>query len=269
MALSLGLFPGPVRAQSDTDRAAASQMADEGVEAYQKGEWARALRLFQRSYAIVPAPSFLLYQARCQERLGQLDEADAIYQRAIENGDGDKSATAQQAANEARGEQRSLRQRRDALRARPVTSAPATTAAPAGTSGASGMRTASWAALGVGATGLVVGLVSGAVMLSKKSTLDDECVSNRCGPSQEGDLSGFRSARTVSWVGWSVGLAGAATGLTLWLLDRKPSDSGPKTSARVVVGPTFSGVQGSFLGERAVRGPRPPALAHELTPSPA
>ncbi|RYE93172.1 MAG: hypothetical protein EOO75_04975 [Myxococcales bacterium] len=265
LAVSVALTPTPARAQTDTERAAASQMADEGAEAYQKGEWARALRQFQRAYAIVPAPSFLLYQARCHDRLGQLDEADNIYQRTIENGDGDKSATAQQAANEARGEQRSLRQRRDALRARAA--APATTA-PASSSdsgGPSGLRTASWAAFGVGATGLLVGLVSGGVMLSKKSTLDDECVANRCGPAQEGDLSGFRSARTVSWVGWSVGLAGAATGLTLWLIDRKPSD-GPKTTARLVVGPSFSGVQGAFLRDAGVPGAANP---RSFRPSPA
>jgi hypothetical protein len=79
-----------------------------------------------------------------------------------------------------------------------------------------------WIAFGIGGAGVATGIAAGLVMLDKQSSLDDACTP-QCPESSQDDLDGFRTARTVSFVGYGVGLVGVGLG-TVLLLTRLSSD---------------------------------------------
>ena len=99
-----------------------------------------------------------------------------------------------------------------------------------------------WIALGVGGAGLVTGVAAGLVMLDKRSSLDEVCTPT-CPESSQDDLDGFRTARTVSFIGYGIGIVGVGLGATLLL-----TQSSKKNEAHVA--PSFGlghvGVQGRF-----------------------
>lgn len=104
-------------------------------------------------------------------------------------------------------------------------------------------RTAGWAALGVGGASLIAGAVAGGLMLGKKSDLDDGCPGGGCPPERHDDLDTFRTFRTVSNVGYGVGLIGVGAGVVLLLT----APSSPRAaSLRPWIGFGAAGVAGAF-----------------------
>jgi hypothetical protein len=59
----------------------ARDLALEGRTAYIAGDYGRALELFRRAYALLPAPTILEYEGRSLESMGQLVEAADAYER--------------------------------------------------------------------------------------------------------------------------------------------------------------------------------------------
>jgi hypothetical protein len=110
-------------------------------------------------------------------------------------------------------------------------------------------QTPMYVAFGVSAAGLAVGLVSGALFLSKRSDLSGVCTSaGKCQSTQTDTLNAYHTFGTISTIGYGVGVAGAGVGLTLWLLNR---DKGkPAPAQGVVVHPYVGfgsvGAVGSF-----------------------
>jgi hypothetical protein len=103
-------------------------------------------------------------------------------------------------------------------------------------------RTWGYVTLGVGAAGLATGAVAGVIMLNKKSDLDDVCTPS-CPPSSQGDLDSFRRARTISFVGYGVGLVGVGLGTVLLLT--APSST-PTSNVQARIGPGSLTVAGRF-----------------------
>jgi hypothetical protein len=102
---------------------------------------------------------------------------------------------------------------------------------------------ATWAALGVGAAGLVVGTIAGILELSKASTVKGECNGNACPETARGDLNGANTLANVSNVALGVGVAGAAVGAVLYFT----APRGPvQPSVGVLHGGGSVGVGGSF-----------------------
>jgi len=100
-------------------------------------------------------------------------------------------------------------------------------------------RTPAYVAFGVGGVGLVVGGVTGALWLSKYSTLKEHCPDHdNCGPEYQDTVNAYDTLGIVSGAGFAVGVAGIATGVTLWLLD----DSGTSQPARGLVVRPYVGV---------------------------
>lgn len=99
-----------------------------------------------------------------------------------------------------------------------------------------------WIALGVGGAGLATGAIAGLVMLDKQSTLDDVCTPT-CPESSQDDLDGFRTARTVSFIGYGVGIVGVGVGAAL-LLTR--SSSTDKAHLAPTLGLGHVGLRGRF-----------------------
>ena len=120
-----------------------------------------------------------------------------------------------------------------------VTQAPNVYIAPA-----SKDTTLAWITGGVGAAGLVVGIVTGALVLGKKSESDQEC---RLGCTQRGvDL--MNSAYTFAWVSdvaLGVGLLGIGTSVILFVT-AKPSASPRGAMLLPAIGPGMAGVVGRF-----------------------
>jgi len=69
----------PAFGQSPEERAGARAAADQGFDAFGRGEWAVALDLFERAESLVHSPVHVLFQARCQAKLNRLIEAQEAY----------------------------------------------------------------------------------------------------------------------------------------------------------------------------------------------
>jgi hypothetical protein len=109
---------------------------------------------------------------------------------------------------------------------------------------ARGKKTLAYAAIGVGAIGLGVGVVGGLAAASKHGSLVRDCDGNDCPLTEQSELGAFRALRTVSTIGYLVGFAGLVGGVVLWVV--APPDRPGTGSASVWVGPTSAGVSGRF-----------------------
>jgi hypothetical protein len=76
-----GSGPEPSSDGSVSNLDLARSIAVTGREAFNAGDYETAVTLFRRAYALYPAPTVVLYEARSLEKLGQLLEADEAYAR--------------------------------------------------------------------------------------------------------------------------------------------------------------------------------------------
>jgi len=300
------LIPAAAEAQEHVDDAtknAARDLAQRAAQAYESGDHRTAQDLFRRAYALVPAPTLSVREARALEKMGLLVEAaeayvrtsrtrlDAsapdVFKQAVPDSpaevtmDGRKlrpelvgvespanpglhqlTATTSSGAGAsaevtlAEGESKSVLLRLEAGKAASITPvAPAsprtgttaqTTPAP-GSGGSPGktQRTLAYVSLGVGAVGLGAGVITGLMASSRHSSAEEKCPDGRCIAGSDGadDLDAFRSLRTVSTIGYVVGLVGAGAGITL-LLTSPASREAAWVSPYVA--PSSAGVTGAF-----------------------
>jgi hypothetical protein len=119
------------------------------------------------------------------------------------------------------------------------------------------MRKVGWGAIGVAGAGVVVGGIAGAVAFAKEQSLLKTCPNYLCQSSADLARAGsYDAARAASTVGFVVGGAALAAGVTLLLVSPKVEyiDANghvvpaPKDSARIgpFVGPGGGGLQGAF-----------------------
>src|SRR5215813_12390574 len=81
LALCLALsLPGAVRAQPASGHAVADQQFQQGLEARDRGDFARALELFRASQALEPGRGKLLNIAMCEEEQNLLVAAMKHFQ---------------------------------------------------------------------------------------------------------------------------------------------------------------------------------------------
>lgn len=106
-------------------------------------------------------------------------------------------------------------------------------------------HTLSYVLWGVGGAGVLLGSVTGALFLSKKSQLDDQCPSGDCPESAQGDIDTYRLYGYLSPAGFGVGLAAAAAGTVLFLSGDEPQQTG-RGFIRPYVGPGSIGAYGAF-----------------------
>ncbi|WP_437971159.1 hypothetical protein WMF04_18520 [Sorangium sp. So ce260] len=119
-----------------------------------------------------------------------------------------------------------------------------------------GRRTAVYVAGGLGAAGLVLGGITGALVLGKKGVIAEHCGSN-IGVRDPGvcDATGAdagESAITMAWVStvaFGVGLAGLGTAAVLYLIEPKHTGAASSASQRwVSAGVLEAGPTGAVLG---------------------
>jgi hypothetical protein len=98
-----------------------------------------------------------------------------------------------------------------------------------------------YASFGVAAAGFALGAGAGLRMLSRRDELESRCEDGVCPPESGATLDAFRGARRASFVGWSVGFAGAAVGAGLLLWPRARS-----TSVQARIAPDTLTISGTF-----------------------
>jgi hypothetical protein len=83
VALTCVCQPRLVFSQTPEERAGARAAADQGYDAFERGEWEAALDLFGRAESLVHSPVQMLYVARSNARLNRLIEAQEAYLRIV------------------------------------------------------------------------------------------------------------------------------------------------------------------------------------------
>ncbi len=289
LALAIGLALGRVSPALAVEveegaRTKARSLAQEALGHMHAEEWQQAQTLLAEAYALMPAPTLALLEARAFERMGRLLDAQSWYQRASETELGADVPEAFNAAREEAARELPLLDARiprltllvqgpgatdptlqlyvgarlltAGERSKPVLVDPgeqrirvlvskqvlvSTSLAVVerdqkvvylGISavlpplqpkapvvrdrGDDARRTAGWVAFGVGGAGLGFGAVTGFMMLHAQGKLEDQCGIS-CPASAADDLARFRTTRTLSSVGYGVGLVGVAVGAYLLL----------------------------------------------------
>ncbi|WP_437928993.1 hypothetical protein WMF37_06880 [Sorangium sp. So ce291] len=98
---------------------------------------------------------------------------------------------------------------------------------------------------GVAGAGLAVGGITGAITLSRASSLKEDCANNHCPPERFDDLDGARLLGTVSTVSFLLAGVGAAAGVAgLFLSKPEPARTGLVVSPALA--PGGLGLRGTF-----------------------
>jgi len=98
-----------------------------------------------------------------------------------------------------------------------------------------------WVAIGIGVVGLGVAGVSGAMILGKKDTLDDNCNGSVCNEEGFAEADDIPTLNVVGTVGFGVGVAALATGVILLLVAPDP-DERATSQVSLVADPNALGV---------------------------
>jgi hypothetical protein len=111
----------------------------------------------------------------------------------------------------------------------------------------SGSRLPAYVAFGVGGLGLGVGIVAGAVVASRASSLSRDCDANKaCPADQQSHIDAAKTWATISTVGFIVGGVGLGTGLVLLLTGGKSSTTTARPHVSPVLGANYAGIDGTF-----------------------
>jgi hypothetical protein len=131
----------------------------------------------------------------------------------------------------------------------PVTTEPATT-----TKRVHSPTIVTWAGAGLAGAGLIVGTVTGVMVLTKKSTLQTECPDSMCGTAGESDLNSANTLATVSTisfiaagVGAAVAVVSLAVGHEQVVAASEPA-AAPAPEAKLRIVPWFAGFAGGVGG---------------------
>ncbi len=221
-------------------KTAARALADQGADAYAQGDFARAHELFVRAYALVPAPTVALFEARSLVQMGRFVDAREAYVRASSAPlPDDAPAPFRQAVTDATVELAALDRRTEAVP--PIAAEPREREPGAPLSGGadrtrSPLRTLGFVSFGVGAAGLALGISTGLVAVGAHRDAERRCPDRLCvrGSAGAESLERFERYRTISTVGYAIGAAGAVAGTILIL--RSPEDAEPRLAVTASVG---------------------------------
>jgi hypothetical protein len=112
-----------------------------------------------------------------------------------------------------------------------------------------GTKTLGYVLIGTGAAGIVLGSITGAMALQKKSDLD--CPDHHCSGSDVDGLHGAKHMALASTISFAIGIPAAAIGTVLLLTSNKSSQRAQKAPAKhfaaePYIGPSSAGLLGSF-----------------------
>jgi tetratricopeptide (TPR) repeat protein len=208
-------------------RAQALEKAQEGLAHYRAERWREACDSFREAERLFAAPSVMIYLARCQGKLGNTAEARRLYERILAAPPAkDAPAPYVEAYRDAERELAALpaavEPPRQAVAAPPPSPPP-----PSGGSLIPGLIT-----IGVGAAGLGIGAVTGALSLSRVSDLQARCGGYHCRPADEGDARSAKTLGNLSTAAFVVGGVAAAAGVVLLVIRPGGAQATSAPSAR-------------------------------------
>ena len=100
--------------------------------------------------------------------------------------------------------------------------------APQDSGGSSTRRTLTYTAFAVGGAGLIVGGVTGALALDRRSELESACSGDICPPSERDAIDSYQALGIASGISFGVAALGIGTGITLLLTEQ---DQGPRDTS--------------------------------------
>jgi tetratricopeptide (TPR) repeat protein len=253
VALALAILGRPPSARAADPREKARELASRGYRAFKARRFDEAKQRFQAADDLHHAPTILLWLARCHRELDELDAAERVYRRIVDEPLApDAPAEFVKAHQDAEAELTALLERRRAeeqphdvvkpaptIEPEPATPTPRPPPVEAGTD----LLIPAAVALSLGGAGLIVGAVAGGVAIERKSTLDSVCTDRRCSPSDQSTGKQMRTAATVSTVGFVVGGVAAAAGVVLIALHDPGSE---QAAAALHLGPASLSLEGRF-----------------------
>jgi hypothetical protein len=101
-------------------------------------------------------------------------------------------------------------------------------------------------AFGIGAAGLVTGVVAGVGWINKDSDIRGQCSGTACPDRLQPDIDGAKLIGRLALTGFIVGLAGVGVGTTLLLVSSSQASAQATGSTMLVIGPGSVGLHGSF-----------------------
>jgi tetratricopeptide (TPR) repeat protein len=110
--------------------------------------------------------------------------------------------------------------------------------------GGNGYAIMMWTGFGVGAAGVIVGSITGAMSLAKRSDLEDKCGGAECPADLLKERDDALPIAHVSTAGFVIGGVGLALGTVGLVLNVRSDDS--TVAVAPWIGPTSAGVRGSF-----------------------
>jgi hypothetical protein len=115
--------------------------------------------------------------------------------------------------------------------------------------GATDNDTLAYVALGVGGAGLATWGVTGVLFLRQKSALSESCINDTCTEDDRDGVENYQRLGAISAVAFGVGVAGAAVGVTLLLMDPTTEQTAAQKSKVARVSPYFSGNSLGIVGQ--------------------
>lgn len=232
LSLVVVFVGGSARAQDGGDDAAnerARMHFNAGSSYYSEGDYASALREFQRAYELSPRPDFYFNFALVYERQGDLENAVTYLRRYLEETPEerivDRPTLDQRLANlERRLEDQRERERRDAEQEARLRELEARQRA----EDEAGLPVAPLIAFGAGAAGLIGFAVFGGLVLSEDADLEEGCLI-RMPPCDEAATDRVATYALLADISLGVAIVGAGVGVALLLLagdgDEEPAPS--------------------------------------------
>lgn len=105
-----------------------------------------------------------------------------------------------------------------------------------------------WSAVGLGGAAVVIGAITGGVVIARESELETRCPNRACLPADHDDAKSFNALRATSTAMFVVGGLAAAGGVTVLLLapDDPKTDADETASLRPVLGLGMIGLEGTL-----------------------
>jgi tetratricopeptide (TPR) repeat protein len=221
-ALWLLLWLAPSAGAAEITLPRAREQYRLGLELYDERQYEQALERFRTSFNAFPSPNSELYVARCYRAMGRTEEAIVAYERTVrlarERAQSDpKYADTYQVA------------RRELAVLKPLPPPKQR------------MVAATLTAAGVSAAGFAGFVTFSALASSRYHALERECNPLPCPASQAGAVHAGRTEQLLGNLSLALGITGAATAVTLYVLGRP---STPSVGRLELVGTTLR-----FIGE--------------------
>ena len=172
-----------------------------GLELYDGRQYEEALEKFRASNVIYPSPNSQLYVARCLRSVGRTAEAIEAYERTVR-------MAGERASTDLKYEETYRVAKRELAVLKPMPPPEQRLVA------------ATWTAAAVSVAGLASFGTFWTLARSKYRSLENECNPLPCPASQAGAVEAGRNYQLAANVSLAIGVTGAATAVTLYVLGR-------------------------------------------------